>query len=84
MKRILILRSGGAGKSTLARSLGKSLNIEVIHLDRFYWHPDWVETPKVQWKQVVRDLLTRETWIMDSNYSSTLDMRLEVADTVIF
>jgi adenylate kinase family enzyme len=83
MKRILILGSGGAG-TTLARSLGKRLNIEIIHLDSLYWHPHWVETPKHQWERVVKDLLARETWIMDGNYGSTLDMRLEVADTVIF
>ena len=32
-----MLGSGGAGKSTLARRLGDLLNIEVKHLDKFYW-----------------------------------------------
>jgi len=36
MDRILVLGSGGAGKSTLAKQLGKLLNIRVDHLDRHY------------------------------------------------
>jgi adenylate kinase family enzyme len=36
MKRILIIGSGGAGKSTLARHLGEILNIEIFHLDKLY------------------------------------------------
>ncbi|MEH1938654.1 MAG: DNA topology modulation protein [Nostoc sp.] len=84
MKKILIIGSGGAGKSTLARELGTILGLEVIHLDAWYWNPGWVETPKAEWQSIVQDLTLRESWIMDGNYSGTLDVRLSVADTVIF
>lgn len=84
MKKILIIGSGGAGKSTLARELGIILNLEVIHLDAFYWNPGWVETPKLEWQSIIQNLILRESWIMDGNYSGTLDIRLPLADTVIF
>lgn len=83
-KKIMIIGSGGAGKSTLARQLGAILDIEVIHLDAFYWHPGWVETPKSKWHSVVQDLTHRKSWIIDGNYSDTLDFRLAAADTIIF
>lgn len=83
MKRILILGSGGAGKSTFARQLGKMIGIDVIHLDAYFWNDGWVETPKEKWKEIVTELVDRETWIMDGNYGITLDMRL-AADTIIF
>ncbi|MEH2257160.1 AAA family ATPase [Nostoc sp.] len=84
MKKILIIGSGGAGKSTLARELGTILSLEVIHLDAWYWNPGWVETPKTEWQSIIQDLTLRESWIMDGNYGGTLDVRLSVADTVIF
>ncbi|MHC0064340.1 hypothetical protein ACWATR_15805 [Nostoc sp. UIC 10890] len=84
MKKILIIGSGGAGKSTLARELGTILGLEVIHLDVWYWNPGWVETPKTKWQSIIQDLTLRESWIMDGNYSGTLDIRLSVADTVFF
>ncbi|MEH1976627.1 MAG: DNA topology modulation protein [Nostoc sp.] len=84
MKKILIIGSGGAGKSTLARELGNILGLEVIHLDAWYWNPGWIETPKTAWQSIIQDLTLRESWIMDGNYGGTLDLRLSVADTVIF
>jgi adenylate kinase family enzyme len=84
MKKILVIGPGGAGKSTLASQLGELLNIEVLHLDKFYWHPGWIEMPKSEWLKTVEELLSRESWIMDGNYSGTLDIRFQACDTVIF
>jgi adenylate kinase family enzyme len=84
MKKVLVIGSGGAGKSTFARHLGKLLNIEVIHLDALYWNPGWIETPRAEWRKVLEELLRRDAWIIDGNYSNTLDLRLEKCDTVIF
>ena len=47
MKRILVIGSGGAGKSTFAKRLGEILELDVIHLDSLFWSAGWVETPKV-------------------------------------
>jgi adenylate kinase family enzyme len=84
MKKVLVIGSGGAGKSTFARDLGTLLNIDVIHLDALYWHPGWVETPRTEWRKVIEGLVRRDAWIIDGNYSNTLDFRLEACDTVIF
>lgn len=84
MKKILIIGAGGAGKSTFARRLSEILKLEVIHLDALYWQAGWVETPKPEWKEKVEELLKRDAWIMDGNYSGTLDIRIEACDTVIF
>ena len=84
MKKILVIGSGGAGKSTFARRLGDLLNLEVIHLDRLYWKPGWVETPKSEWRTIVEGLLDRDAWVMDGNYSGTLDDRTAACDTIVF
>lgn len=82
-RRWLILGSGGAGKSTLARRLGTILDLPVIHLDRHFWGPGWVEAPKSVWATKVEQLCARPEWIMDGNYGGTLHLRLPAADAVI-
>lgn len=84
MKKILVIGPGGAGKSTFSRRLSRILNIEVIHLDALYWNPGWVETPKPVWRNMVEELINQDSWIIDGNYSGTLDIRVEACDTVIF
>jgi adenylate kinase family enzyme len=83
-RKILVIGSGGAGKSTLAARLGEILGIEVIHLDTLYWKPGWREGSRPEWTETVRRLAGREAWIMDGNYGSILDLRLAAADAVIF
>lgn len=80
----MIIGSGGAGKSTLARQLGEILGLPVIHLDAEYWNPGWEPTPKPEWQETVQRLVQQDAWIMDGNYGGTMDLRLPIADTVIF
>ncbi|MCA1628856.1 MAG: AAA family ATPase, partial [Acidobacteria bacterium] len=67
-----------------SRRLGEILGVEVVHLDALYWRPGWVETPKPEWRRRVEELVRRDSWIIDGNYSGTFDIRFEACDTVIF
>jgi len=84
MKRILILGSAGAGKTVLARQLGARLDLPIIHLDRHFWLPGWQCVSGNSWPDIVQELTLGECWIIDGNYRSTLDMRLDACDTAIF
>ncbi len=84
MKRITLLGCAGAGKSTLARELGKLLHIEVIHLDNVYWKPGWFMTPKEEQIPIMKDLVEGESWVIDGNYTTSLDIRLDRSDTVVY
>lgn len=84
MRRILVLGSGGAGKTTFAKQLSEKTGLPVIHLDSHFWNSGWVETPRDRWIPMVIELSERPEWIMDGNYSGTIDIRMKYADTVIF
>jgi len=84
MKKVLIIGPSGSGKSTLSRKLGTKLGLEVLHLDRFYWSSGWTKPPADEWLQTVKELLSRDAWIIDGNYSGTLVQRIEACDTIIF
>ena len=84
MNRILVIGSAGSGKSTLSQKLSEYLLLPVVHLDRFYWKPNWISTPNDEWDKFVKEAANQDQWIMDGNYSRTLDIRLNKADAVIF
>jgi adenylate kinase family enzyme len=84
MQRVLVVGSGGSGKSTLSKRLGSVLGLPVIHLDSLYWSPGWIEPDKVQWAETVRTVISQRAWILDGNYSGTLAERIEACDTVVF
>lgn len=82
LQRILILGSPGTGKSTLARSLQKHLQLPLYHLDQAFFRANWVESPD-QLNHFLQTTLPTSTWIIDGNYHHTLPARLQQADTVI-
>ncbi|WP_226644728.1 DNA topology modulation protein [Mesobacillus subterraneus] len=84
MEKVIIIGCGGAGKSTLARKLGEILNIKVYHLDAMYWKPGWEMTAKDEWKKLIQQVIEEDSWLMDGNYGSTIDMRSQAADSIIF
>ena len=84
VKKVLVIGSCGAGKSVFSRRLGVVTGLPVIHLDRHFWRAGWVEPSRDVWWQQVEDLLKGDAWIIDGNYSRTMDLRLGHCDTVIF
>ena len=84
MERIMIIGCGGSGKSTLARQLGEKLNLPVVHLDKLFWHPGWVESTKDEIDKKIMEAIAEPRWIMDGNYNRTISQRMKRCDTVIY
>ncbi len=84
MEKILIIGSCGGGKTTLAYMLSEKLSIEVYDLDDYFWHAGWVVTPDDRWQEIQHELVGRNSWIISGTYTSTLDIRVDAADTIIF
>ena len=84
MKRVIIIGCGGAGKSTLAQKLGQKTGLPVVHLDKLFWKPGWVERTPEEFDPIILREIEKEEWIMDGNFNRTLPERLRRCDTVIY
>ena len=84
MQKVLIIGCCGAGKSTFSKKLQSILNVELIHLDRYYHKPNWEEPKKEEWERIVNNLIKKPSWIMDGTYIESLDIRIEKCDTLIY
>lgn len=85
MRRVVVLGTTGAGKSTLADRLAAAIGAEHVELDGFNHGPNWTPRSPEEFAAEVADVLTRPGWVVDGNYidrvSETLWPR---ADTVIW
>lgn len=84
MKKIIIIGCPGSGKSTLAKKLQKITGIPLFHLDMMYWNEDKTTVPKSLFLERLSKAMEGEEWIIDGNYSSTMEQRINACDTVIF
>ena len=84
MKRVIIIGCPGSGKSTFARELHARTNLPLYYLDMLYWNADRTTVPKAEFRRRLGEVLEKDSWIIDGNYGSTMEMRMAASDTVIF
>lgn len=85
MERVMVIGCGGAGKSTLARQLGKRTGLPVVHLDRIWWEPGhWRHLERPEFDERLMAEVEKPRWILDGNFNRTIEVRLEACDTVIY
>lgn len=82
MKRVLVIGSPGAGKSTFARKLRERTGLPLYYLDQIWHCSDGSHLSEKEFDDRLDELLKRERWIIDGNYSRTLVRRLAACDTV--
>lgn len=83
--KIAIIGYSGSGKSTLARILGEKYGIEVLHLDKVQFLPNWELRGKEEKMRMTEEFLnTHSSWVIDGNYSLlSFDRRMREADRIV-
>lgn len=84
MNRIIVIGCPGSGKSVFSRALSAKTGIPLFHLDRMYWQEDRTAVDRAVFLKRLREALSGERWIIDGNYGSTMEMRMNACDTVFF
>ena len=82
MKKVIIIGCPGAGKSTFSRTLHNKTDLPLFHLDMLFWNSDKTHVSREVFNKRLSGILVQDSWIIDGNYSRTLEMRLEECDTV--
>ena len=84
MQRVIVIGCCGSGKSVFSRALSAATGLPLCHLDLLYWGADGKTVPKAVFREKLRQELNKEAWIIDGNYRSTMELRMQACDTVFF
>lgn len=84
MEKIIVIGCPGSGKSTFSKALHKATGIPLVHLDMLYWNTDKTTVEKAVFLERLSNALQEDRWIIDGNYASTMELRIQACDTVIF
>ena len=84
MKKIMVIGCPGSGKSTFSKTLHKMTGIPLFHLDMMYWNADRTTVDKSVFLERLSSIIQKDEWIIDGNYGSTMELRLQACDTVVF
>lgn len=83
MKKIIIIGCAGAGKSYFAKKLHDVTGIPLYHLDLLWHRPDKTHISRAEFDETLKRIFQEKAWIMDGDYSRTMEMRMQACDTII-
>ena len=84
MKKVIVIGCPGSGKSTFSRSLHEKTGIPLYCLDMMYWNADKTTVERAVFRARLAEVMKEDSYIIDGNYQSTMEMRLAACDTVFF
>lgn len=82
MRKVIVIGSPGAGKSTFARKLRDMTGLPLYYLDMLWHKPDRTNITREAFDLQLKDIVKKDRWIIDGNYQRTLALRLKECDTV--
>lgn len=82
MKKVIVIGCPGAGKTTFAEKLHDKTNLPLYYLDAIWHKPDRTHISREDFDDRIREIFAEDEWIIDGNYSRTIESRIIAADTI--
>lgn len=82
MKRVIVIGCPGSGKTTFAEKLRDKSNLPLFYLDAIWHKPDRTHISREEYDKRLAEILALDAWIIDGNYSRTIESRIAACDTV--
>ena len=82
MKKIIIIGCPGSGKTTFAEKLHETTGLPLFYLDAIWHKPDRTHISRNEFDERLAEIFSLDKWIIDGNYSRTIEERLIACDTV--
>jgi adenylate kinase family enzyme len=83
-RRINVVGTSAAGKTTFARALSACLDVPCVELDALHWEANWTEAADRVMRQRVTKATAGDAWVVDGNYSAVRDIVWGRAQAVIW
>lgn len=84
MKKILVIGPSGAGKSYFSKELSKVTGLPLFHLDNIFWRKDRTHITREEFDLKLLEILNKDKWIIDGDYSRTYELRIQYCDIIYF
>lgn len=82
MKKIIVIGCPGSGKTTFAEKLRDKTGLPLFYLDAIWHRPDRTHISREEFDARLADILALDSYIIDGNYSRTIETRIAACDTV--
>ena len=82
MKKIIIIGCPGSGKTTFAEKLNQCTGVPLFYLDAIWHKPDRTHISREEYDKRLAEIMKLDEWIIDGNYSRTVEVRIKICDTV--